>query len=151
MPSRYLVLDTWLFEKSRDRSSPEMMMKVHALFALLYDSCWVVVLDYDGAIEQEYRSHLDEFAMLWFTEMGTKISSESTPKIVYRPRTSISIEDLDPDDWKFIQVALNTPGRRVVTGDSDFERVKVALFEKHHVTILTIEEALEILRHESSG
>jgi len=138
----YLVIDTWIWEKAQTSESPESL----ELLAKILRKCeYKIVCDPNGEIIEEYKKHIRELRYL-FRAMVQK------DKIVPRPKSSLKIKDFDRSDLKFVEVAITTPDKIIVSGNSDFfhlkERPEV---KKLQVKILTPMEALNILNDEQNN
>ncbi len=144
---KYLVIDTWVLEKaSTPRNNPtetqiEIQSKAVELLARIVSQCHRVVLDYDGEILSEYSRHIRGFVGEWL-QMVMKYPQ----KMQYRPRGHVPLSNFDPADVKFLEVAVNTPHRIVVSGESDFLTKKEdPQVLSQEIRILDLGEALEEL------
>lgn len=119
------------------------MIMATELLSKIYRICWGIVLDEEDEIRKEYDVHMGEFARQWLITMSALKSGAGTPKIVYRARTSLRpLAGFDPDDVKFLEVAVKTPGKRVVSGDSDFVDRKGDIAREYQIEVLTVQEAI---------
>jgi len=103
--------------------------------------CHRIVFDDDGEIFCEYEEHIGSDIALrkWFTSM-----SMYSAKIVSRPRArgAFSVR-IHTDDVKFLEVAVNSPHKTIVTNDHDLIDVRNdPEIMGHGIRILTIQEAL---------
>jgi len=73
--------------------------------------------------------------------------SNEPGKFISRPRAHLELDiDFDPDDLKFLEVAINSPHRIIITGDSDFLTIRdEEQIRNNRIQILTVEEALKEL------
>lgn len=141
LDKRYIVLDTWVLEKASSQAQTDIesaeFFKSIELLSRIYNKCHRIILDYDGEIEKEYEKHAKDFSKRWLVRM-----SILQDKIKFRGRASMKI-NMDPDDKKFIEVAVNSPDRIVISGDSDFfdDEFKKQIKDKR-LKIFTVDEAL---------
>jgi predicted nucleic acid-binding protein len=65
-------------------------------------------------------------------------------KIVYRSRSATTFQALtDVDDLKYLQTAMNSPHKRIITGDSDLLTIiDDAQIQAEGIIIWTLDEAL---------
>lgn len=114
------------------------------LLSTIYTRCHGVVVDENGEIFEEYKRFLrqDEFLAKWFISMSNK-----SGKFLSRARGHVDLDTaFDPDDLKFLEVAINSPHRIIVTGDSDFFAIRNdEQIRNNRIQILTVEEALRQL------
>ena len=83
------------------------------LLSTIYTRCHGVVVDENGEIFEEYKRFLrqDEFLAKWFISMSNK-----SGKFLSRARGHVDLDTaFDPDDLKFLEVAINSPHRIIVT------------------------------------
>lgn len=125
-PKKYLVLDMWILEHastSRENlteSQIELHSKAVELLARIIRRCHRVILDYDGDILREYSRHIRGFVGEWL-QMATR----HPMKVQYRPRGRVRpTSNFDPADLKFLEVAVNSPHRIIISGESDFLAIK---------------------------
>lgn len=140
----YIVIDTWVWEEAQ-KFQPDSL----AFLADLYADCsHTVVCDDSNEIQSEYDKHFREpFPKKLFGNMVKK------GKIVNRPRIRIDNNfGFDRADMKFLEVAV-TMGATIVSGDSDFLRLKAQMLEDsvlgqrlHQISIMTPGEARETLK-----
>jgi predicted nucleic acid-binding protein len=146
MSSSLLVLDTWVIAKTKDAEDSITQWKAIELLSKILNACWGVAPDYEDEIRREYRLHMGEVTEQWLIQMSAKQSALVSMKVVYRGRNSLTmIDGFDPDDMKFIELAINVPGKRIVTGDSDFLTKKTEIRTTYGIEVLTIQETLDLL------
>jgi len=114
------------------------------LLSTIYTNCHSVVVDEDGEIFDEYERFIrrEDSLAKWFISM-----SNEPRKFISRPRAHLELGiNFDPDDLKFLEVAINSPHRIIITGDSDFLTIRnEEQIRNLGIRILTVEEALREL------
>ena len=91
-------------------------MKSRELLGKIYDKCHRVIFDW-GEIFKEWRKYLFEslITRTWYTEML------SSGKLELREGKEVELSDFpDPDDEKFVKVALVSGEKAIITGDQEF-------------------------------
>lgn len=134
----YLVIDTWVWVKAQTAESPEAG---ELLYMVLRKCEHKIVVDCEEEIINEYKKHIAGHMAKLFQRMS------QTNKILHRPKTQVNLSHFDPSDMKFIQVALSTPDKIVISGDSDFINLRQKLIMDHSIElrqlkIMSPEEAL---------
>lgn len=145
---KYLVVDTWVLEYASTprgqltESQIELHSKAVELLARIIHRCHRVILDYNGDILSEYSSHIRGFVGEWL-----QMVARYPMKVQYRPRSRVRLQaNFDPNDLKFLEVAINSPHRIVISGDSDFLTIKENPdILSQNIRILDLEEALREL------
>ena len=87
--------------------------------------CHRVVLDIK---EQNEDSILDEYARQARSDLAKKwliaIQAKESGKIAFRHRATVHFSGLsDPDDEKYLQVAMNSPHKVIISEDSDLMKI----------------------------
>lgn len=128
-------------------TNPEQRMQIWSCLQLLstiYTNCHSVVVDENGEIFDEYKRFMrrEDSLAKWFISM-----SNEPRKFISRPRAHFELDiAFDPDDLKFLEVAINSPHRIIVTCDSDFLKIRnEEQIRDNRIRILTVEEALREL------
>lgn len=99
--------------------------KAAEILARILNVCHKIVLDIGQhnteSILDEYNRQVLSNALVqrWLIAMQTR-----NDKIVYRSRSATHLSVLtDPDDEKYIQVAMNSPHKIIVSEDSDLTNI----------------------------
>ena len=145
---KYVVVDTWVLERAFPPEAPferneiEVTSKAAELLSRIIRVCHRVVLDYNQEILGEYSRHIRGFVGQWL-----KLASRCPDKIQYRPRGQIRLNvRFDPSDYKFLEVAVNSPHKIVISGDSDFLNIRNdPEISAHGIRIMDLDEALREL------
>lgn len=123
LPSkRYLVLDAYVIATASAFSVK--CWKAIEILCRIIEVCHRIVLDLerpdeDNIIDEYRRQATAEVTKRWIVAMQARAD-----KVAYRPRASVVISALsDPDDLKYIQVAVNSPHRIIVSEDSDLTNI----------------------------
>jgi len=116
----FLVMDAWIIATTKDRDPRcDEVWKAAEVMSKILRICHKIVLDCDGTREtilDEYErvAKGSQFAQQWLIAMKTK------GKFVYRSRSVVTFQALtDVDDLKYLQTAMNSPHKKIITGDSD--------------------------------
>ena len=144
---RYVVLDTWVLAKvstfPKDAGESDEVWKAMDLLSKIIYKCHRVVLDDKGEILEEYNRHKkSEFARHWLILICKRAN-----KVEWVTRAALKInKPLDPDDVKFVEVAVGSPHRLIVTGNSDLLNIKDnEEIKSYRLKILDVNEALQEL------
>jgi len=159
MPARTWVLDTWLFgvvaDGQRPEALPDQRRRARAAISLLHqieehEHC--VAVDFKGEISAEYSRYIPARSLVqdWWVSMqqlAGRIYLETgdlAGQHAAQLRNRFRFHD---DDVKFVGVASRTADRLLVSEDSDYTvEVKEYLKEELGITVLSLEEALELVR-----
>lgn len=112
------AIQNWPTHPDRSR---EILMAAE-LLGKVYTKCHRIVIDQEGEIFEEYHPHIeaDDFLRKWWIAVSSLVGKLST-----RPRAEVTLNiNLDPDDFKFLEVAVNTPHKILVTSNSDFLTIR---------------------------
>lgn len=132
----YLVIDTWVWCKAQ---TTECLHSMKLLIKICMDCSHKILYDYEEEILDEYKNHINEpFMKRLFWKMAFK------GKFVPRPRQKICIDDFDKSDIKFLQVAKSVHSTPVVSGESDFIKLREEDINNCYL-ILTPQEAIAAL------
>lgn len=119
----------------------------------ILDKCWCIAIDYHKnksgiyyAFKEKGKSKYqkfiskDPFLKNLIKEYGKK------GKIKYRKSSRIELDcEIKEGDLKYLEVALNTEDKILITEDSDFLNCKEEILEKYGIRILRIREAREMI------
>lgn len=144
----FLVLDTWVIARasSEEREEAESILKAQHVLQEIYHQCHIVVLDLaepESQIWEEWKRYLFRsfITRVWYAEMN------SSGKWAWANKEQLQLSNFpDPDNEKFVQVAVTLPQKLVITGDE--ELINWGQTEEARnlgVEIWSIEEALEKL------
>jgi putative PIN family toxin of toxin-antitoxin system len=132
-----IVLDTNCLLVAMPQQSPH-----HRLWRAFRNGAFV--LCYTTEILQEYNEILAHFYSPAFADMiiGELLRSDNTQQIVvfYKWR----LIEVDPDDNKFVDCAISTNARYIVSNDKHFNVLKTVDFPK--VEVLDIETFKKIIK-----
>lgn len=132
----YLVIDTWVWCRAQ---TIEGLDSLELLIKICRDCSHKLVYDHEAEILEEYRRHLNEpHVKRLFRDMTFK------GKFVPRPRQEICIRNFDPSDMKFLQVAKSMHSTLVISGESDFLKLREEDTNNCY-NILTPREAIDAL------
>ena len=112
----YLVIDTWVWCKAQ---TGECVDSGLFLLSVIKSNSHKVILDDECEIENEYRTQIKD--IFWIKTYLKMIQKNC---FIYKAKIRIVINGFDPSDMKFIQVAASIPGTPIISGDSDFLKLR---------------------------
>jgi len=124
-PHKYfLVVDAWVVATASQHSLDDRTLKAIDILCKILYVCHKIVLDHkkpdeDNIIDEYERQATCDFTRRWLITMQTR-----QDKIVFRSRAPVRFPILtDPDDEKYLQVAMNSPHKIVISQDSDLTSI----------------------------
>lgn len=143
----FLVVDAWVIATASTRSFDDRVWKAIDILSKILHVCHKIVLDLtdpasDAIIDEYQRQATSEFAKRWIIAMQTR-----QDKIVYRSRAPVIFSALtDPDDLKYLQVAINSPHKTIISEDSDLTNIaNDSQITSNGITIWKLDDALNRL------
>jgi predicted nucleic acid-binding protein len=122
----HLVVDANVLGYTSDSPIDPRTFKASDILCRILLALHKIVLDYGQqnaeCIMDEYerQGRKSQLARYWIIAMQAKCAD----KIVYRQRAPVHLSVLtDPDDEKYIQVAVNSPNKIILSEDSDLTSI----------------------------
>ncbi len=140
-----VVLNTWVIAKaSSEETKKEIdeIKKSRELLRKIYNECHKVIFD-RGEIFEEWKRYLyrSKDTTIWYAAMW------ASGKLEPKEGEEVELSNFpDPDDEKFVRVALVSGERAIITGDQEFlnwGRSQEA--RSLNVEVWSVEEALRRL------
>ncbi len=119
---RSLVLDTWVIAKATSEKGEEVeeISKAQYLLQKIYHHCHIVLLDL-GEPESQILGEWNRY--LWATPV-TRIwyaAMNASGKFGWRNKRRMQLPRFfDPNDEKFVQLAVTTSDKVIITGEEKF-------------------------------
>jgi predicted nucleic acid-binding protein len=121
---KFLVVDAWVLGTASANPKSDIAWKAADVLARILYICHKVVLDLQ---EQVCETILEEYERQAKSEVARRwlIAIQSKPdKVVCRPRADIAFPALsDSDDLKYLQIAVNSPHKIIISEDSDLTSI----------------------------
>lgn len=139
-----VVLDANVLAKSSFQDYDAMR-----LMNSILDKCWCIAIDSVDiyqAFKEKGKSKYEKFISknLFLKNLIKEYGKKG--KIKYRKSSRIELDcEIKEGDLKYLEVALNTEDKILITEDSDFLNCKEEILEKYGIRILRIREAREMM------
>jgi len=121
---KFLVVDAWVLGKASTNSVDDSVFKAADVLARILYVCHRVVLDLatpnsETILDEYKRQAKSDLTKRWLIAIQTR-----PDKVVYRYKANVTLPVLsDPDDLKYLQVALNSPNKLIISEDGDLASI----------------------------
>jgi predicted nucleic acid-binding protein len=122
---KFLVVDACVIAEASKHSTDDKTWKAVDILSRILYVCHKIVLDYEDPEQDNIIDEYERQATSTVTKSWIQAMQFRGDKIVYRGRSPLSFPALtDPHDEKYLQVAVNSPHKIVISEDSDLTDLK---------------------------